>query len=291
MWESKFNVMTDVIDIIISNCCRVSVRGSLVVKTRQLAESVLGLMLIEEKIERPTKESTQTEKVPHSPQIKKVKPSPQRIASKRPLLIKSTDNQAPIVFIMPGAGQCYDKFAHSHKEEPGSLNSYQKAKIRCADKFKCNICAKGFPLDCLLQRHLKTHFDNKSFKCRHCEKGFSSKSSLRHHVFIKHLEDQKSSLILKSENPSQTHPKPFNTPDEAKQQRPENIEIFNVKVGDLSKHVEVQITEADTDEVEVRDPAAGGRRVIVTPGEARSRGQEHEQKTSDSTTSSMYYWI
>ena len=264
------------------------------VKTRELAETVLGIMLIEEKIEKQIQESSQRERDTHrSPQSKKFRATPQRIASKRPLLIKSSDNQAPIVFIMPGVGQSYEKFGHSqsHQEDPGSLNSYQKAKIRCADKFKCDICAKGFPLDCLLQRHLKTHFDNKPFKCRHCDKGFSSKSSLRHHVFIKHLEDKKSSLTLKSENPSLAHSKPFKAIDNSRHPKPENIEIINVKVGDLSKHVEVQITEAETEEVDVTQQPAGGRSVIVTPGEARARGQEIAQKTNDSSTSSMYYWI
>ena len=271
-----------------------SLSGSSVVKTRELAESVLGLTLIEEKIERETQESSQIEKDIRSPQTKKVRPTPQRIASKRPLLIKSSDNQAPIVFIMPGVGQSYERFGQSHHEDPGSLNSYQKAKIRCADKFKCDICAKGFPLDCLLQRHLKTHFDNKTFKCRHCDKGFSSKSSLRHHVFIKHLDDTKSPLTLKSVNPSQTPSKPYKVLDSSSHQKSENIEIINVQVGgdhDMSKHVEVQITEADTEEVEVSQQTVGGRSVIVTPGEARARGQEIAQKTSDSTTSSMYYWI
>lgn len=289
--DTDFNDLMALLNIVYVG--QVSLSGSSVVKTRELAESVLGLKLIEEKIDKQIQESAQTEKDMRTIQTRKVKATPQRIASKRPLLIKSTDNQAPIVFIMPGIGQSYEKFGQSHQEDPGSLNSYQKAKIRCADKFKCDICAKGFPLDCLLQRHLKTHFDNKSFKCRHCDKGFSSKSSLRHHVFIKHLDDTKSSITQKSEDISLANSKPFKVLDNSRHQKSENIEIINVQVGDhdLSKHVEVQMTEADSEEVEVSHHAGGGRSVIVAPGEARSRGQEIVQKTTDSTNSSMYYWI
>ena len=51
-----------------------------------------------------------------------------------------------------------------------SLNSYQKAKLRCADKFKCDLCGKGFPLGCLLQRHKRTHLDSKPHSCHYCDK-------------------------------------------------------------------------------------------------------------------------
>ena len=136
---------------------------------------------------------------------------------------------------------------------------------------------------------IKVHLTSKLD--RHCDKGFSSKSSLRHHVFIKHLEDEKSSSTLKSENPSETNSKPFKAIANSRHQRSENIEIINLQVGDLSKHVEVQITEAETEEVDVTHQPAGGRGVIVSQGEARARGQEIAQKTNDSSSSSMYYWI
>merc|ERR1712212_648007 len=71
-----------------------------------------------------------------------------------------------------------------------SLNSYQKAKLRCADKFKCDLCGKGFPLGCLLQRHKRTHLDSKPHSCNYCDKGFSSKTTLKHHLFMQHLEEK-----------------------------------------------------------------------------------------------------
>lgn len=288
--DTDFNDLMAMLNIIYVG--QVSLSGSSIVKTRELAENVMGIKLVEEKIvKQETSEPQKTKDVRCHPN-KKLRSAPQRIASKRPLLMKSLDNQAPIVFIMPGSVQSYEKYGQTPQniEDPATLNSYQKAKIRCADKFKCDICGKGFPLDCLLQRHLKTHFDNKSFKCRHCDKGFSSKSSLRHHVFIKHLEDRHCPLTSKLEVTTQPHPKPFILESQGREERSENIEIINVKVDDLSKHVEVQITETDAEEVTHK--AGGGRSVIVSPGEARAaRGQETAQKINDNTASNMYYWI
>ena len=96
MWESKFCFEHPEL-LILLKFYRVSLSGASAVKTRELAESVLGIMLIEEKIEKQIHESSQKEiDIRRSPQTKKFKAPPQRIASKRPLLIKSTDNQAPI---------------------------------------------------------------------------------------------------------------------------------------------------------------------------------------------------
>jgi len=141
-----------------------------------------------------------------------------KVSSKRPLMMKNSSPQTPIFFVMPAPNSV------QHKDKPGSfdkpddssglvipqiepedspgssfdlksgdlntMNSYQRAKLRCADKFKCDICGKGFPLSCLLQRHMRTHLDVKPHSCHYCEKSFSSKTSLNHHMFMKHLEEQ-----------------------------------------------------------------------------------------------------
>ena len=125
---------------------------------------------------------------------------------KRPLMIRGspTAQQSPIIFFLtaPGAtggGSLTSSLAKSEdsaiiNEEPTNqsvtLNSYQKAKQRCADKYKCDICCKGFPLSCLLQRHKRTHADHKPFQCNYCQKSFSSKTSLNHHLFMRHSEEQ-----------------------------------------------------------------------------------------------------
>jgi len=124
---------------------------------------------------------------------------------KRPLMIRgSPAAQSPIIFFLSapsatGGGSVTSSLAKSEDlaittEEPSNqsvaLNSYQKAKQRCADKYKCDICCKGFPLSCLLQRHKRTHADHKPFQCNYCQKSFSSKTSLNHHLFMRHSEEQ-----------------------------------------------------------------------------------------------------
>jgi len=138
-----------------------------------------------------------------------------KVNSKRPLMIKSSTAQSPIFFVMPStpaghsplqAGRQRDSPVASVQDSVTNcpqlsdgdvssddlltMNSYQRAKLRCADKFKCDLCGKGFPLSCLLQRHKRTHSDLKPFSCNYCEKSFSSKTSLNHHLFMKHLEEQ-----------------------------------------------------------------------------------------------------
>ena len=102
----------------------------------------------------------------------------------RPLLIKAAPNAHPppvLVVLAPQQQRISGPHIKSEDllkgasmdEDPidfSSLNSYQKAKLRCADKFKCALCGKGFPLGCLLQRHKRTHLDSKPHSCNYCDK-------------------------------------------------------------------------------------------------------------------------
>ena len=102
----------------------------------------------------------------------------------RPLLIKAPSNtHAPPVLVVLAQQQQRILGPHVKSEDLlkgasvdentidfSSLNSYQKAKLRCADKFKCDLCGKGFPLGCLLQRHKRTHLDSKPHSCNYCDK-------------------------------------------------------------------------------------------------------------------------
>ena len=102
----------------------------------------------------------------------------------RPLLIKAPPNShAPPVLVVLAPQQQRISSPHMKSEDLlkgasidentidfSSLNSYQKAKLRCADKFKCDQCGKGFPLGCLLQRHKRTHLDSKPHSCNYCDK-------------------------------------------------------------------------------------------------------------------------
>jgi len=183
-------------------------------KTRSAAKSFLNIDAVVEKY-------ASSEKVENRLKRKKVPPpiSPKSVSSKRPLLIKNSFAQQPIVFVMSGSStanqhhQLSSVKSESHlppgsevsmmsaesevgaaeaanEMNPWTMNSYQRAKLRCADKFKCEQCGKGFPLSCLLQRHKRTHSEMKPFACSYCEKSFSSKTSLNHHLFMKHLEEQ-----------------------------------------------------------------------------------------------------
>merc|ERR1719193_1166749 len=127
------------------------------------------------------------------------------LSKSRPLLIKAPSNtHAPPVLVVL-APQQQQRISGPHMKSEvllkgassdentidfSSLNSYQKAKLRCADKFKCDLCGKGFPLGCLLQRHKRTHLDSKPHSCNYCDKGFSSKTTLKHHLFMQHLEEK-----------------------------------------------------------------------------------------------------
>ena len=131
--------------------------------------------------------------------------SPVNPSRKRPLMIRGSGAaapQSPMIFFLstptaataPVTSLCKADEQQTGGEEPSlhsnTMNSYQKAKQRCADKYKCDICCKGFPLSCLLQRHKRTHTDLKPFQCNYCEKSFTSKTSLNHHLFMRHSEEQ-----------------------------------------------------------------------------------------------------
>ena len=103
----------------------------------------------------------------------------------RPLLIKAPSNThaPPVLVVLAPQQQQRIPGPHMKSEDLlkgasidentidfSSLNSYQKAKLRCADKFKCDLCGKGFPLGCLLQRHKRTHLDSKPHSCNYCDK-------------------------------------------------------------------------------------------------------------------------
>ena len=176
-------------------------------KTRAVAEDFLGIEVLKE----VNTSSPSTEPAPlKSAASRDVKRRRLNSASsgqqsrKRPLMIRgSPAAQSPIIFFVTtpasNGGSVTSSLAKPEdsvmtSEEPTNpavtLNSYQKAKQRCADKYKCDICCKGFPLSCLLQRHKRTHADHKPFQCSYCQKSFSSKTSLNHHLFMRHSEEQ-----------------------------------------------------------------------------------------------------
>ena len=177
-------------------------------KTRAVARDFLGIAVLQE-VDTASPSSQQEPTRPAvSRDVKRRRLNSSgsgQQTRKRPLMIRgSPAAQSPIIFFLSapsatGGGSVTSSLAKSEDlaittEEPSNqsvaLNSYQKAKQRCADKYKCDICCKGFPLSCLLQRHKRTHADHKPFQCNYCQKSFSSKTSLNHHLFMRHSEEQ-----------------------------------------------------------------------------------------------------
>lgn len=48
--------------------------------------------------------------------------------------------------------------------------------------FTCSICSKSFPLQRLLNRHLKCHSEIKRYLCTICGKGFNDTFDLKRHT-------------------------------------------------------------------------------------------------------------
>uniref|UniRef100_A0A8D0C2F3 C2H2-type domain-containing protein n=1 Tax=Salvator merianae TaxID=96440 RepID=A0A8D0C2F3_SALMN len=61
------------------------------------------------------------------------------------------------------------------KEQDGS-------PLQPLTEFRCLVCAKGFPLQRVLQRHLKCHSSFKKHLCRYCAKGFNDTFDLKRHL-------------------------------------------------------------------------------------------------------------
>jgi len=173
-------------------------------KTRRAAQDFLGIEVEKDVDSEPDPVRISSAPAPREGKRRRQKSAMSASHRKRPLMIRGSPAapQSPIIFFLstpppsslPVTNLCKPEDQLASSEEPSqnssTLNSYQKAKQRCADKYKCDICFKGFPLSCLLQRHKRTHADNKPFQCSYCPKSFSSKTSLNHHLFMRHSEEQ-----------------------------------------------------------------------------------------------------
>jgi len=249
-------------------------------RIKSAAENIFGISLSEEQILIISSKNVAVKNEP-------------KVATKRPLLAKPIplNSQNPLVFFMaPSPSIKSERFSENSGQKGNRenlLNSYQRAKMRCVDKFKCNICQKGFPLKCLLQRHTTTHIDQKPFNCRYCKKGFSAKGSFKHHMFMKHSE----ALELQSK-PVENK----NVQDAKEESDKETLTILP----DDSKNVEVKLMELggsivhDSRDGQVGDPetkVSGHKVITVAPTSQRTGVIMAPSHRSNKNTEDMYYWL
>ena len=202
--------------------------SSKIAELKEAAKIYFGIVTTEEKVNFDSRLSATL-----SNSVKKSRSIHKRIAPQRPLMVKTSSTQAPLVFCLTNLGN------GDNQEKANSdslLNSYQKAKLKNAEKFKCNICGKGFPLSCLLRRHIRIHSDHKPFKCSFCLKTFSSKATCRHHLFMKHAEEAEAARKLDgpiTEDGDPADLKSNQVTSEIKGSLP--IEIIGVDIDNVSK--------------------------------------------------------
>jgi len=258
-----------------------------------------------------------------------------KLSAKRPLRVKSAVNQNhPIFFVMPNLppspsikletrgtvlGESGDvihrpQLESSDDSDALNLNSYQKAKIRCADKYKCNLCGKGFPLSCLLQRHKRTHSDIKPFPCSYCQKSFSSKTTLKHHNFMRHLEEQSKKIeegkklletlrrnknseklgvidsgggqVIKvmSDNPARGDFLLEGNPGQGDKQHMESVEIIGVQ--DITQQIAVQMCEQNPRETVIEMVDSRGN---ISVGQLVDQQKRQEEQFCPDSDGGLYY--
>jgi len=227
-------------------------------RVRAAAQAILGITL---------------QVAPSAPRAPKSRRRPPSSRPHRPLLIRSNaPAPAPVLVVVTPqvnplvsgvrSGVRVEERVEGVKvveEAPdfSTLNSYQRAKLRCADKFKCDECGKGFPLGCLLQRHKRTHQEIKPHRCSYCAKGFSSKTTLNHHMFMQHLE-QRTRRVEEGRRLIERLKKADNLPQTLQEHRNNHMNSV-VKGGEVREQgMVVEVAEKEEEFVLPEDPAKKG---------------------------------
>jgi len=233
---------------------------------------------------------------------KKIKPQvDHRAIAKRPLMMKMGGIQ-PVFFVLPVGVPPGGKIPENVNSpllpsiknglqqgsnpdlERGDLvigsgnNSYQRAKSRDAEKFRCDVphCLRGFPLACLLKRHKMIHSDRKPFSCRFCDKSFTTKAAWQHHEFARHLEDK--AAKIKRDNELARRLQQAQVPlshQKSIQVQGISDKISGGQVVQKGEHLEVQTAGRQSEQVQVIDVQDITQQISVQIGETTIKKDAH----------------
>ncbi|KAJ8034766.1 Transcriptional regulator ovo [Holothuria leucospilota] len=98
--------------------------------------------------------------------------------------LTSGSNVAQLLQASRGKGKPADDFAPL-KRAPGRgklTNHVSRGVTQGESSFLCDVCNKVFPLQRLLNRHMKCHSAVKRYSCVFCQKGFNDTFDLKRHV-------------------------------------------------------------------------------------------------------------
>jgi len=222
---------------------------------------------------------------------KKIKPQVDPKANaKRPLMMKMGGIQ-PVFFVLPvgvpPGGKIPDNVSSpllastlntpnsqqgNNSDSDFATNSYQRAKSRDAEKFRCDICLRGFPLACLLKRHKMIHSDKKPFSCRFCDKSFTTKAAWQHHEFARHLEDKAAKIKADNELARRLQ-------DQVQKTSPVvsgGQLVASGQVLQKGEHLEVQAAGRQSEQVQVIDVQDITQQITVQIGERSDKKEEGE---------------
>ncbi|XP_065226138.1 gastrula zinc finger protein XlCGF57.1-like [Planococcus citri] len=72
------------------------------------------------------------------------------------------------------------------------VSSKRKKNSNPSQFFVCKVCSRNYSKPAYLERHMTSHEASKPFKCAECDKSFATKCTLKQHIILMHINDQRS---------------------------------------------------------------------------------------------------